>query len=707
MDAGRRKLIPFLKVLLVASVAVPAGLFAFFASNSYDTAMQTAHDRAERFSAVVREHALKIFETIALTLENVDHRLQHATWEEIRTSKELWDQLRQMQERSQQVGAIFVSPPAGPTALTTRMFPVPTVEFSDRDYLSEQKERDRGFYIGRAYVGKISGEPIFNFSIRKTSPTGQFDGIIGISAFVSYFRDYYQSIGIGPDNFGITLLREDGQVLVRFPAASSPLEISLESELLARMRNAERGTFTALSPLDSVQRIFGYAKLRAYPVYAVYSIDKNAIASRWLKGMVPAALIAFVAALCLFSTCSLALRSAQRQQLSMQALDNTNRKLEAEMERRERAEASLMQAQRLEAIGQLTGSIAHDFNNLLMVISGNLELAERRWNDPGALKRKLKSIRYATDRAKALTQQLLGFARRHTRDATTIDLNAALEKARTLITYSLPESVNLAVVLTEEPCPVQLDVNELEAAILNLVGNARDAMPAGGTLKISTHLNPDEPQSRVELRVADNGHGMPREVLHRVFEPFFTTKDLGKGTGLGLSQVYGFVQQSGGSIDIQSDVGKGTCVTISFPRSAGEPVAVRDAPASSANQEQGLTILVVENKREVRQVSTAMLEDLGHQVLVARNSAEALALLQAGYPINILFADVTLSDGMGGLELAEQAVRAFPALQVLLTTGRPGRADLLMQNKFTVLAKPYSREGLAAALQTIHYQVSA
>src|SRR5215203_1909885 len=151
MEAERRRLVPFLKLLLVASIAVPAALFAFFAWNSYGTTMQTAHDRAERFSAIVCEHALKIFETISLTLENVDHRLQTTTWDEIRTSKELWDELRRMQERSEQVGAIFVSPPAGATALTTRMFPVPAMDFSERDYLIEQKERDRGLYIGRAY----------------------------------------------------------------------------------------------------------------------------------------------------------------------------------------------------------------------------------------------------------------------------------------------------------------------------------------------------------------------------------------------------------------------------------------------------------------------------------------------------------------------------------------------------------------------------
>jgi two-component system NtrC family sensor kinase len=703
MAISRHGLVPFLKLLLLVSLAAPAVLFAFFAWHSYRTAMQTADDRADRFAAIVREHALKVFETISLTLENVDHRLQSASWEDIRKSRTLWDQLRRVEERSEQVGAIFVLSLDGTTALTTRVFPAPTIDFSDRDYFSEQRERNGGLYIGQAYVGKISREPIFNFSIRKSSSTGQFDGIIGISAYVSYFQNYYRAIGIAADNFAITLLRDDGQVLVRHPSTTTQLEIP--SELLKVLHRADTGNFTALSPIDRVERIVGYAKLPSYPVYAVYSIDKGAIAWRWLYGVIPGAILAALAALSLSSLCWLALTNARQQQHSLYALNDANRRLQSEMERRERAEASLMQTQRLEAVGQLTGGIAHDFNNLLMVISGNLELAERRWNDTNALKRKFKSIRYATDRAKALTQQLLGFARRHIRDAKTVDLNDVLEKARTLITYSLPERVRLTFELSQAACPVRVDVSEFEAAILNLVGNARDAMPTGGCLTISTRLSAGSvegsEEQRVELRVKDTGQGMSPETLQRVFEPFFTTKESGKGTGLGLSQAYGFVQQSGGSINIQSEVGKGTCVTMTFPRSADQPVEVETAKISGIHRDDALTILVVENQREVRQVSTAMLEDLGHQVLLARNAAEALALLQAGHSIDLLFSDVALGDGMSGVELAEEAIASFPTLKVLLTTGYPGRADLLRQTEFAVLAKPYTRDSLATALQEL------
>jgi two-component system NtrC family sensor kinase len=704
MALTQHYLLQFLRLLLISSVAAPVILFTFFAWLSYQTAVHTAHDRADRLAAIIREHALKVFETIGLTLENVDHQLQNLTWEEIRTSEMLWDQLRAIQERSAQIGAIFIMPANGIVALTTRVRPVAPIDFSDRDYFMAQRESGHGLYLGRAYIGKISSEPIFNFSIRKSSASGQFDGIVGVSAYVSYFQDYYRAVGIGKDNFAVKLLRDDGQVLVRYPSVANRLEIPSDSELLKGVHRSEKGNFLAHSPIDGIERIEGYAKVPGYPVYAVYGIDKNAIVQQWLYKIIPGAILAMLAAFALSSLCWIALRNARLQQHCLHALDDANHKLNSEMERRERAEASLLQTQRLEAVGQLTGGIAHDFNNLLMVISGNLELAERRPDDQNALRRKLKSIRYATDRAKALTQQLLGFARRHSSDANTVDLNHVLEKAKTLITYSVPQAIALNFELSEHTCPVRVDVSEFEAAVLNLVGNARDAMPIGGTLTISTGasaaaIKPSE--GRVELRVRDTGQGMSPEILSRVFEPFYTTKEIGKGTGLGLSQVYGFVKQSGGLIDIQSEVGRGTCVTLSFPRSADDPIDVKMAKSSLALSAQALTILVAEDKPEVRQVSVAMLEDLGHQVLVARNSTEALALLNAGYPIDLLFADVTLGDGMSGLELAERAVALFPTLTVLLTTGHPGRADLLTQNDFMVLTKPYTRDGLADALKQL------
>ena len=406
--------------------------------------------------------------------------------------------------------------------------------------------------------------------------------------------------------------------------------------------------------------------------------------------------------MCLFVTAWFALKRAKQEALALQSL-------EQEIERRERAEASLMQAQRLEAVGQLTGGIAHDFNNLLTVIAGNLDLADRR-NDLPSIRRLLKSIRYASDRAANLTRQLLAFSRRHMLNPKTVDLNGVVERTRVLIEHCVPENIQLEFDLSADMYPVRVDVSEFEAAVLNLVVNARDAMPNGGTLKFLTrevvfaagdeNAPRGKPGRYIELRVEDTGYGMPPETLARVYEPFFTTKEVGKGTGLGLSQVYGFANQSDGSVAIHSEIGRGTRVAIFLPRSSEIIAEDGDPLAAMPNLARPATILVVEDDPEVRKTSIAMLQDLGHQILTARNGAEALALVKAANPIDILFTDVVMPGGMSGIELANQAVAVSPALKVLITTGYPGHAELL-RNEFAVLPKPFTRLDLELLIRSL------
>jgi len=325
------------------------------------------------------------------------------------------------------------------------------------------------------------------------------------------------------------------------------------------------------------------------------------------------------------------------------------------------------------------------------------------------MSRLLRSIRYASERATSLTRQLLAFSRRHMLNPKTVSLTIALERTRMLIEHSVPESITLTFDVTEDPCPVRVDVSEFEAAVLNLVVNARDAMPNGGTLKFATRevafaAAEEAPQGNpgryVELRIADSGYGMPPETLARVYEPFFTTKEVGKGTGLGLSQVYGFAKQSGGSVSIHSEVGRGTRVSIFLPRSRELPAEDGDPLAAVPNLAKPATILVVEDDAEVRKTSVAMLQDLGHQILIARNAAEALALVKAGDPIDVLFTDVVMPGGMDGIELARQAVAVAPTLKVLVTTGYPGHVELL-RNKFAVLAKPFTRVDLELLIRSL------
>jgi signal transduction histidine kinase/CheY-like chemotaxis protein len=712
MFRSQRLLLKLIQAMLVASVVVPAGAFSLFAWHSYHQTVHSAQDRAQRFATIVEEHTLTVFETIRLVLGMADERLKGVNWDKISTSKEIWDELRKLEQSSEQIGSIFVVDRNGFGPLTTRAYPSPVVDFSDRDYYFEQRRADQGFYVGQAYTGKISQDPIFNFTIRKTSEDGSFDGVIGVSAFVGYFESYYRSIGIPDDNFAIALVRDDGNILVRYPTASTgSSKIPPDSPFIQNLSKSDRGTFFARSPFNGVDRLYGYEKVRGYPIYAVYGIQQRAITAEWFETISQAGAIALTVGFCLFITAWFALKRAKQEGFALQRLTQTTQKLEQEIAKREQAEASLMQAQRLEAVGQLTGGIAHDFNNLLTVIAGNLDLADRR-NDLNSVRRMLKSIRYAADRATNLTRQLLAFSRRHMLNPKTVDINGVLERTRVLIEHSVPENIHLEFDLRGDQCPARVDISEFEAAVLNVAVNARDAMPEGGRLKFSVRdvvlpfddgpatAPPAKPGRYIEICIEDTGSGMTPETLAHAYEPFFTTKEVGKGTGLGLSQVYGFVKQSSGCISIQSEIGRGTTVSMFLPRSS-ELVAKESDPLTAIPKlSRPATVLIVEDDPEVRRTSIAMVQDLGHNILIARDAAEALALVKAGNPIDILFTDLVMPGGMSGVDLAKQAVAVAPALKVMITTGYPGHADLL-RNDFAVLPKPFTRLDLELLIRSL------
>jgi two-component system, NtrC family, sensor kinase len=703
-------LLKLIRAMLVASVVGPIVALGLFAWHTHNQIVHSAQDRAQRFAAVVQEHTLKVFETIGLVLHAADHKLRGVSWETLSTSKEVWEELKKLEQSSEQVASIFVIDRNGFGPFTTRAFPSPLVDFSDRDYYFEQRRADHGLYVGQAYVGKISREPIFNFSIRRSSEDGRFNGVVGASALVDYFENYYRSIGVLDDGFAIALVRDDGSILVRYPAlGTGSSKIASDSPFMQNL-TGDRGTFSARSPFSGLERWYGYMKVRGFPIYAVYGIDQRSLTAEWLQTTAQAAALAFAVGFCLFLTAWFALKRAKQEAIAVAGLTRTTQALEQEIEKRRRAEASLMQAQRLEAVGQLTGGIAHDFNNLLTIISGNLDLADRR-SDLKSIRRLLKSIRYASERAVNLTRQLLVFSRRHTLNAKTVSLSLVLERTRVLIEHSVPASIQLEFNMNGDVCPARIDVSEFEAAVLNLAVNARDAMPNGGTLRFSLrelivgdHGMPNAPQIKpgcyVELQIEDTGCGMPPEILARVYEPFFTTKEVGKGTGLGLSQVYGFVQQSAGSIFIDSEVGRGTRVSILLPRSEEALAAEGNQLGVMSKLGRQATILVVEDDAEVRKISMAMLLDLGHHILIARDGPEALALIRAGNPIDILFTDVAMPGGMSGIELANQAVSIQPTLKVLITTGYPGHPELL-RNEFAVLPKPFTRFDLELLIRAL------
>ncbi len=374
-------------------------------------------------------------------------------------------------------------------------------------------------------------------------------------------------------------------------------------------------------------------------------------------------------------------------------------------------EETLRQSQKMEALGQLTGGIAHDFNNLLTAIIGNLQLAENAIpDDQPHLKRQIDSAQRAADRGARLTSQLLAFSRRKPLRPEIRDLNDLIGDFQNLTQRAAGEAIVMHFELQDGLWPCRVDPSQFEAAVLNLVVNARDAIVNSGTISIASanialpaanNLGVP-PGDYVRLSVADTGAGMSPEVLARASEPFFTTKDVGKGTGLGLSMVYGFIHQSGGEMRIVSEQGVGTRIDMYLPRSIA---SLEDSAAETAATVK-LTgtgrILVVDDDLDVRETVTSTLSDMGYEVIDVSSSAAALEFLRGPQHVDLLFSDIVMA-GMNGVDLARVVRQEFPRVKILLTSGFPARGSTAASaaEEFPFLAKPYRREAMAELIGTL------
>ncbi|PWE80588.1 histidine kinase [Bradyrhizobium sp. SUTN9-2] len=388
------------------------------------------------------------------------------------------------------------------------------------------------------------------------------------------------------------------------------------------------------------------------------------------------------------------------------ALEEANTQLRLEIEERARVEETLRQAQKIEAIGQLTGGVAHDFNNLLMVISGGLDMLERQ-TDPTRRRRLMDGMIQAAQRGASLTKQLLAFSRRQKLRPEPVDVAAQIGGMRELLDRSLRGDVHVEFDFPEQLWPVEVDPGELELVILNLAVNARDAMPNGGTIIVRGENLPDLNDGEiagdyVRLSVVDTGVGMPPEIMSRVFEPFFTTKDVGKGSGLGLAQVHGFATQSRGTVRIQSKVGRGTSIELYLPRSFETPsderhlIDLTRVRPKKSNQGQ---ILLVEDDNEVAALVSEMLGQLGYEVTRASSAAAALGALADGRPIDLIFSDIMMPGGMNGVELAREVRTRRSDIPILLTSGYAEASVHEAESAgIEILPKPYHIDELAAAL---------
>ena len=384
---------------------------------------------------------------------------------------------------------------------------------------------------------------------------------------------------------------------------------------------------------------------------------------------------------------------------------------------RNNLERQFLHAQKMEAVGQLTGGIAHDFNNLLGIVIGNLDLARERLDEASEAAAMVDAALEAALKGADLNKRLLAFSRRQALQPEEVDVNAAISSMVNLLRRSLGERVQICLACGEDVWPVKVDPVQLETAVVNLCINSRDAMPDGGNLTIETKnatLDVDYAAAHAELApgdyvmvaISDTGSGMSPAVLARAFDPFFTTKPVGRGTGLGLSMVYGFMKQSGGHVNVYSELSRGTTVRLYLPRASAVPgIHPAEAPAAAPRSKSQELVLVVEDNPGLRQVVARQLLELGYRVEETDNADRALAAIIGGLRPSLVFADIVMPGTMGGIELADRLRALHPDLPVLLSTGFTERAVVEAQtlsgnsNPYRILSKPYRKDDLARALR--------
>jgi two-component system NtrC family sensor kinase len=697
MDTAQSSAIRSLRLAMLAALILPVILFAFLAVTNYRHTRAVADERIERTANILQEHALKVFETIERSIAETNEVVRGMSDDEIAADEaRLHLRLRQLVTSLPQFKSLWVFDPNGRALVNSLAFPQPPgLNFSDRDYFRAHIGTGSQVFVGQVLRPRdpYPDGNFFSVSKGRPSPDGSFRGVIQLSILPSYFEQFFAKLQTSFAGGYASLVREDGAVLARHPAFAANAAKPMQSTVTEAMRsNPDGGFATRVSAADGVERRIGWKKLPNLPVYVMAGTETAAIQAEWLRTM--AGYLAFglpVTALLLGAIWI--------------ALERT-RRLYQEEGRRAAAEGALRQAQRMEAIGQLTGGVAHDFNNILMIVKGNVHRLRRELDDPKYV-RKLDMIDTASQRGETLVRQLLTFSRKQNLTPQVIDLAQRVREFRALLAPSLRGDIEIRIDVPQSIAPVRVDQSEFELAVLNLAVNARDAMPSGGVIEIAVRpvrLRGDPAHDKLEgdfvaLSVADTGCGIEREAIGKIFEPFFTTKEVGKGTGLGLSQVYGFAKQSGGTVTVWSRVGQGTVFTLYLPRSHEQPQ--RSAPARTGDTAPVAagSVLVVEDNTEVADIATALLNELGYQVTRVASAQTAIDVLRTGETFDLVFSDVVMPGGMNGVELAQRIREDYPNLPVVLTTGYYNAVDKPLPRGVPVLRKPYDIAELKKAVQ--------
>ena len=693
----RRRALRRLQFISQLAWLLPALSFLIIAAALYRQQFTGAQQAIDRASRIAQEHALKLFETNSMLLQRMLDLWGDASDEEIMArGPEFHERLKRMAADLPQVQGLFINGADARALANSLVYPPPRhIDYSDRESVRAHRSGDVGVFITEQLQSRISGEPFFDMSRRRNRSDGSYGGTVHVSLKPDYLTNFYAELAKSDRGLRFGVLREDGKMLARWPDESRGTP---NAENVNWVRTAGVGMYEDESPIDRGRRLQVFRQLAPYPLYVVASVNVADVQAAWLREIGWLALIAIPATLLLTWMARVAVLRTRNELDAAQKLDD-------ETALRQRMEVALLQSQKLEALGRLTGGVAHDFNNLLMIINNSMYV--HRHLHPGVSdSAQLAAIERAIAAGTKLTRQLLSFSRRQALLPERIDLRERLPSLLELLTPVLGKNIELKARVDSDLPLVKVDPAEFELALINIAMNAKDAMSHGGRLgvvaRVSDATDPVKPRDDgrpyVVLEVTDTGSGIAPENVDRVFEPFFTTKPIGQGTGLGLSQVQSLCHAAGGMAHIESRPVGGTRVCLYFPAVDGDAPSVT-TPAERTPQQLKHHLLLVEDNEAVAKASRDVLESMGctvEHVTTGEAALTRIAERNAGFAI--VLSDIEMPGGLDGIALAEQIIDRYPQLPVLLMTGYAERLQQAHEHHFDVLPKPVDPRMLADAI---------
>ena len=686
-----------LRYFAFASVLIPLAVALLFGAYRFHEAKEESGQQTERTLRVASEHASKILVITESLQDRIGDQVSGRAATDLKADEaRLHAMLASLIRGQEQIRSLWILGPKGQVIASSRMFPVPVQNLSDREYFKFHRQEAGRRHMSDPVTGRGSGESLINFSMGFVGPDGRFGGVINVGLATAYMTQFYADLAMSEADLAVAMFNKDGAIYARWPAPTAGAErMTPESPLMRAIADGQQAGRLRGQASDGKERLIAYRKVAdAYPLYVGAGAGIGALwFSLWKDFAVLLAL-----GLPPFAALWFAMRAAAKR---VRLAAGTARRLDEEMASRRKAEDALVQTQKLEALGRVAGGVAHEFNNALMVVSTNLHLLSRE--RPESSKR-LESARKAVDSATKLTRQLLSFTRRQALAPQEVDPNVALPAIAPLLAPILGARVEMEMDLEPGLPLIRIDTAELELALVNLAINSRDAMPEGGRFSMSARkvVNETGDVSGVEIEVADTGVGIAPDVLPKVFEPFFTTKEVGSGTGLGLSQVRAFCERVGGHARVESEAEQGVKVTLFLPAVVHIHSVMSDAPKTEWADAAGKKVLLVEDDDLVAEALMPMLESFGYEVNRVDRAAKALSWLDGGQIApDIVVSDVRMPGAMDGLGLARELKKTRPALPLLLITGYADALGEIERESFTVLPKPCAPEALRTAMEKL------